>query len=143
MLGLTACLANCSDVPDQLVSNNQFTGDRIPVSLTDVAGNRDRGAAIFAERQAGHCVLCHQVGGLEATFQGNVGPDLSDVGSRLDQGQLRLRIVDYQEVQPGSLMPSYYRNHDLYQVAEPYRGNPILSAQDVEDLVAYLSDLKS
>ena len=137
------CLMACApSTPDRLVAADGISADRIPVALTDQVGDVGRGQSIFSDRDKGHCVLCHQVAGLDTPFQGDVGPELSHVGDRLDAAQLRLRIVDYQLVLPGALMPSYYRIHDLYQVQERYAGSPILSAQQVEDLVAYLGDLK-
>lgn len=135
-------VAACSGEAGPLITPSQILEDGIPVALTDAPGDAARGEKIFAEREQGHCVLCHRVGGLEAPFQGNVGPDLSTVATRLSPAQLRLRIADYQIVTPGTVMPSYYRNHDLYQVADAYEGAPILTAQSVEDLVAYLSGLK-
>jgi sulfur-oxidizing protein SoxX len=133
-------LAACSGENTRLINSNQIVGDAIPTTLTETSGNAMRGERVFTDRERGHCILCHAVDGLEAEFQGNVGPDLSLVGARLDPGQIRLRIVDYEIVQPGTLMPSYYRIHDLYQVGEAYEGAPVLSAQEVEDLVSYLSE---
>ncbi|MEL6415310.1 MAG: sulfur oxidation c-type cytochrome SoxX [Pseudomonadota bacterium] len=118
----------------------QIVGDTIPAALSSESGIAERGQSIFVDRERGHCVLCHAIDELDAEFQGNVGPDLSTVGGRLSPGQLRMRIVDYQIVRPGTLMPSYYRIHDLYQVAEEYQDEPILTAQEVEDLVVYLSE---
>jgi len=138
--GLVIALASCGDTGPHLVSNSQVVGDTIPKALTAVPGDAERGSDIFVDRERGHCVLCHAIEGLEAEFQGNVGPDLSLVGDRLSAGQLRLRIADYQIVRPGTLMPSYYRIHDLYQVAEAYQDDPVLTAQEVEDLVSYLSE---
>ena len=123
-----------------MVTDTQIVGDAIPTRLSAAPGLAERGREIFIDRERGHCVLCHAVDGLEAEFQGNVGPDLSSVGDRLSPGQLRLRIVDYQIVRPGTLMPSYYRIHDLYQVADQYQDEPILTAKEVEDLVTYLSE---
>ncbi|MHA7859043.1 MAG: sulfur oxidation c-type cytochrome SoxX [Henriciella sp.] len=138
--GLVIALASCGDTGPHLVSNSQVVGDTTPKALTAVPGDAERGSDIFVDRERGHCVLCHAIEGLEAEFQGNVGPDLSLVGDRLSAGQLRLRIADYQIVRPGTLMPSYYRIHDLYQVAEAYQDDPVLTAQEVEDLVSYLSE---
>ena len=93
------------------------------------------------QREGGHCILCHQVKGLEADFQGNVGPELSDVGARLSAGQIRLRIVDASRINPDIVMPSYHRVKDLRQVAPEFADKPVLSAQEVEDLVSYLETL--
>jgi sulfur-oxidizing protein SoxX len=106
-----------------------------------VAGDPAIGRAIFSDRESGHCVLCHQVDGLEVPFQGNLGPALSDVGARLTEAQIRLRIVDNTKVNPGTVMPSYYRTSDLHQVGRAYQGETVLSAAEVEHLVAWLSQL--
>lgn len=133
---LAGCGRETALVPETLIE-----GDAVPLSLTGAPGNAARGEMVFTDREGGHCVLCHQVEALDAPFQGNLGPDLSQVGSRLNPGQLRLRIVDYQRVKPETVMPSYYRKHDLHQVEEVRRGQPVLTAQEVEDLVAYLATL--
>lgn len=115
--------------------------DTIPRPLAAVTADPERGRDIFVERERGHCVLCHQVAGLDAPFQGNLGPDLTRVGARLSSAQIRLRIVDASRLNPGTVMPSYYRIRGLDQVAEAVRGKPVLSAEDVEQLVAWLSTL--
>lgn len=143
ILATALLLAACGQSEPQLVDPARIVADTLPTPLTSDPGNTLRGKSIFVDREQGHCVLCHVVQGLEAEFQGNVGPDLSLVADRLSPAQLRLRIVDYQLVRPGTLMPSYYRNHDLYQVGETYADAPILSAQQVEDLVAYLSQMEA
>lgn len=125
----------------QIVANEQIIGDSIPAPLTALPGRSEIGEAVFTRREKGHCILCHQVTSVSAPFQGALGPDLSRVGERLTAGQLRLRIVDYDRFKPGTVMPSYYRTHDLYQVGEEYRNAPILTAQEIEDLVAYLAGL--
>lgn len=135
-------LAACNGAAPNLNDPAKIVGDAMPDPLTELSADATRGERVFAERDQGHCVLCHIVSDLETPFQGNIGPDLSQVGTRLSAGQLRLRIVDYQIVSPGALMPSYFRNHDLYQVQNDYLGETILSAQQVEDLVAYLSALE-
>ncbi len=135
-------LAACDAGNAPLISGEKIVGDAIPLPLVDGGGDLDRGETLFAAREAGHCVLCHVVSGLDAEFQGTIGPDLTSVGDRLSLGQIRLRIVDYELVRPGTLMPSYYRTHDLYQVEAQYRDTPILSAQDIEDIVAYLGQRK-
>ena len=136
---LTTTSASASE---PLVPANAVSGDEIPSPLMSFTGDPNNGRLVFTDREQGHCVLCHQVESLEAEFQGDIGPPLSDVGARLYPGQIRLRIVDYQEVLKGALMPSYFRIHDLNQVDAAYAGKPILSAQQVEDLVAWLSTLK-
>ena len=135
-------VSGCAPASERLVPENLIVDDTIPTPLTDVAGDAVRGEAVFVNRSQGHCVICHQVAGLDLPFQGNAGPSLTDGGARLSPEQLRLRVVDYQLVRSDTLMPSYYRIHDLYQVEEASVGKPILTAQEIEDLVAYLSALK-
>jgi len=134
-------LSACNNAEPPLIADIQIDEDSILAPLTDTEADPVRGKLVFSERDQAHCVLCHVVTGLDVPFQGNVGPDLSLVSTRLSPAQLRLRVVDYQIVSPGALMPSYYRIHDLYQVQDDYIGQSILTAQQVEDLVAYLSEL--
>jgi sulfur-oxidizing protein SoxX len=93
-------------------------------------------------RDQGGCTLCHEVPG-ETRF-GNVAPPLSGAGAgaRLSVPQLRLRVADSSRVNPATPMPAYYRAEGLVQVAAAYRGKTILSAQQVEDVVAFLATLK-
>ncbi|MGE0668392.1 MAG: sulfur oxidation c-type cytochrome SoxX [Sphingomonadales bacterium] len=139
LLGLAAFAGGCGE--DRLVEPSQIVGDAIPASLTGAPGDPDRGRAIFTAREGGHCVLCHAVAGLDAEFQGNVGPELSDVGARLTPGQIRLRIVDASLLNPDTVMPAYYRIHGLNQVSHGLDGKPVLSSGQIEDLVAYLAAL--
>lgn len=117
-------------------------GDAIPAPLTDQPGDADRGRRIVADRGTGLCLLCHSGPFPEVKLQGNVAPDLSGSGARLSEGQLRLRIVDSSRVRPDTIMPPYFRTEDLQRVAPAYRGKTVLTAQQVEDVVAYLRTLK-
>ncbi len=86
-------------------------------------------------------MFCHQIPGLEGPA-GNLGPALAGVGSRLSTPELRMRLIDSSRINPESIMPPYYRTEGLNRVAPVYRGKPILSAQQIEDVVAYLATLK-
>ncbi|TAM60900.1 sulfur oxidation c-type cytochrome SoxX [bacterium] len=121
----------------------QYTvaGDGIPHSLTGVPGDPTRGKALVADRKLGNCVACHQLP-LDAPFQGNVGPNLAGVGSRLSVPQLRLRVVDMKLVDATTIMPAFYRVAGLNDVAQDFQGRPMLSAQQVEDVVTFLETLK-
>jgi sulfur-oxidizing protein SoxX len=116
------------------------TGDRIDPPLTATRGDAESGLRIFATRDGGHCVLCHAAPGF--TTAGNVGPALSGVGTRLSPAQLRLRIVDITRVKPDAAMPAFHRTTHLNRVASDRASKTILTAQQVEDLVAWLSTLK-
>ena len=118
----------------------EVVGDAIPKPLTAEPGDPARGRSIVVNRDQGGCTLCHEVPG-EARF-GNIAPPLAGVGARFSVAQLRLRVADSTRVSPATPMPSYYRTAGLVQVAGAYRGKPILPAQQVEDVVAYLATLK-
>lgn len=117
-------------------------GDAIPASLTGTAGDPARGRAIVANRQVGLCVLCHAGPFPEQRFQGNLAPDLKGAGSRWNEGQLRLRIVDARRLNPDTIMPPYYRVDGLTRVAPSFRDKPVLSAEQIEDVIAFLTTLK-
>jgi sulfur-oxidizing protein SoxX len=116
--------------------------DAIPRSLTGAKGDPARGRAIVANRQVGLCLLCHSGPFPEERFQGNLAPDLKGAGSRLSEGQLRLKIVDPGRVNAATIMPGYHRTEGLVRVAPAYRGKPLLSAEQVEDVVAFLMTLR-
>jgi sulfur-oxidizing protein SoxX len=117
-------------------------GDAIPQSLTGHPGNPERGRAVVVGREAGNCLLCHRMPIPEERFQGNIGPDLSGVGTRLSAGQIRLRIVDASRLNPGTIMPPYFRVEGLRRVLAASRGKPVLTAEQVEDAVAFLSTFR-
>ena len=118
----------------------ELVGDAIPRPLTAEPGDPARGRSIVANRDQGGCTLCHEVPG-ETRF-GNIAPPLAGAGARLSVAQLRLRVADSTRVSPDTPMPAYYRTEGLAQVAQAYRGKPVLSAQQVEDVVAWLATLK-
>ena len=105
-------------------------------------GDPDRGRALVADRQQGLCLLCHSAPVGDARQQGNLAPPLAGVGGRLDEGQLRLRIHDSRRVNPESLMPAYGVADPAPRVAPAWRGRTIFSAQQIEDVVAWLVTLK-
>jgi sulfur-oxidizing protein SoxX len=116
--------------------------DAIPRSLTGQQGDRVRGREIVTNRQEGLCMLCHSGPFPEAVFQGTLAPNLAGAGSRWSEPQLRLRIVDASRLNPDTIMPPYYRVDDLTRVAHIYAGKPILSAEQIEDVVAFLAMLR-
>lgn len=138
---LIACFAisGCEPAPRPLIPANMIDGDAIAASLAPEAGDAARGRDVFVERERGHCVICHALASVDAPFQGNVGPSLTGIGERLSAGQIRLRIAQPSLIWPDTVMPSYYRRDGLNQVGADYIGQTILSAQEIEDLVAFLS----
>jgi sulfur-oxidizing protein SoxX len=116
-------------------------GDSITEPLTDSPGDAARGRALVLER-SNTCILCHSGPFPEEKFQGDLAPSLAGSGSRWSVGQLRLRLVDASRLNPATIMPSYYRLDGLDRVAPAFRGKTILSAEQIEDIVAYLASLR-
>ena len=104
-------------------------------------GDAERGRAVVVDRELGHCLLCHAIRQVDEPFQGNIGPDLSNIGARLSTAELRDRIVDPTRSNPESVMPAYHRTANLNNVGVAYEGEPILNKQQVEDVVAFLATL--
>ena len=117
-------------------------GDAISTSLTGEDGDPARGREIVANRLVGLCLLCHTGPVPEAPLQGTLAPDLKGAGTRWSIGQLRLRMVDSSRVMPDTIMPAYYRIDHLVRVAPALRVKPVLTAAQIEDVVAFLATLK-
>ena len=106
------------------------------------AGDAARGAAIVANRALSQCTLCHPAPGVPAHLRGNLAPDLSGAGARWSAAELRQRLLQPERFNPDTVMPSYGRSDGLSRVAPAFRGKPLLEAQQVEDVVAYLATLR-
>jgi L-cysteine S-thiosulfotransferase len=120
--------------------------DTMTQPLTATPGDAAKGRAIVANRQVGLCLLCHTGPFPEERFQGNLAPSLAGAGSRWSEGQLRLRISDARRFNPASIMPAY---HPAGADADPsarvgaaWKEKPILDAQQIEDVVAFLRTLR-
>jgi sulfur-oxidizing protein SoxX len=113
----------------------------MPQPLTATPGDAERGRAVVAERTVGLCILCHAAPLPEIPFMGDLGPDLAGVGSRLSIPELRERIVDSRRVNPDTIMPPYFSQEGLTRVGARWQGTTILTAQQVEDVVAWLATL--
>jgi sulfur-oxidizing protein SoxX len=124
------------------VAGSAFPNDEIPAPLTGARGDPVRGRALVANRQVGLCLLCHSGPFPEERFQGDLAPDLARGVALMTEGQIRQRIVDPAKANPRSIMPAYYRTAGLERVAPAFRGKTILSAEQIEDIVAYLVTLK-
>jgi L-cysteine S-thiosulfotransferase len=141
MVALALLAASAAPGRAELVTY-KIVGDAIPASLTGSHGDAARGRAIVANHNTGLCLLCHSGPFPQDRFQGTMAPDLAGAGGRWSEGQLRLRIVDASKFNAATIMPPFYRVDQLTRVAPAFRGKPVLSAVDVEDVVAYLMTLK-
>jgi len=116
-------------------------GDAILEPLTPARGDVTRGRALVVERSS-TCILCHSGPFPEQKFQGDLAPSLEGTGSRWSEGQLRRRLVDASSLNAATIMPSYYRVDGMSRVGPAWRGKPILAAEQIEDIVAYLVSLR-
>jgi sulfur-oxidizing protein SoxX len=140
---LVACLAALAASPAtaQTLATYTISGDGIAQSLTGAPGDAARGRALVAERSS-TCILCHSAPLPEVRFQGDLAPSLAGAGTRSSIPQLRLRLVDASRLNPATIMPSYYRVDGLQRVGRNWQNKPILSADQIEDIVAYLATLR-
>jgi sulfur-oxidizing protein SoxX len=126
----------------QALHGFRVVDDAVPLPLTEQRGDPDRGRRIVIDRAVGNCLICHQAPEPTERFQGDLAPTLAGVGGRLSVGQLRLRVIDQTLLNPQSIMPPYYRVAGLTRVDVRHVGKPVLTAEEVEDVVAYLATLK-
>lgn len=149
-LGALIALAGASaaSAEEEQVSVNGVTytivdGYEVPEPITDQPGDPENGRAVFINRQLGNCLGCHVVSELqEEAFQGEIGPSLDGVASRLEPGVLRMQVINAKVINPATIMPAFFRLDGLTDVLDSFEGETILTAQEVEDVVAYLGTLK-
>ncbi len=121
----------------------QMENFAIEAPLGGLRGDAQRGRQIAIDSHKGSCLACHELPVPEEPFHGNIGPPLSGIANRLTEGQIRLRIVDEKQINPDTIMPGYYRHPKYFTlVSYDYEGKTFLTAQEVEDVVAYLLTLK-
>ena len=141
----TAMLAGMTAVTTVLAQEiprpYRVVGNAIPESLTGERGDPARGRAIVIKRE-NTCLLCHSGPFPEERFQGDLSPTLKGTGGRWSEGELRLRMVDASRLNPASIMPSFYKVDGLNRVGPSWRGKPILTAEQIEDVVAFLATLR-
>jgi sulfur-oxidizing protein SoxX len=118
-------------------------GGAMDMPLTGEPGDPVRGRQIVENRQLSACLLCHSGPFPAPHLQGNVAPSLDGVGLRLTAGEIRLRLVDPAKLNPDTMMPSYTGVDGLTRVGRPWVGKPVLTAQQIEDVVAFLATLRS
>ena len=140
--GLAALLTSTGAIAQEELRPYTIVGDAIPDSLTGAAGDPLRGRAIVLDRRLGACLLCHTGPFPEEKFQGTLAPDLSGAGLRWSEGQVRLRLVDPTRLNPDTIMPAYYRAEGLTRIGLAWRGKPILTAAEIEDVIAFLVSLR-
>ena len=142
LLAAILLLPALSASADEELRSFLIVRDAIPESLTGQPGDAARGRTVVATRQQGLCLLCHTGPFPEERAQGTLAPSLAGAGGRWSEGQLRLRLVDAQRLNADTIMPAYYKVTGLQRVAPGFAGKTLLSAEQIEDVVAYLATLK-
>lgn len=124
------------------VNYDVVDGSSIPKSLSGKPGDPVNGRKVAINRKKGNCLACHKMPIPEQQFHGEVGPELEGVASRYSVGELRLRVVDPKVLNEATIMPAFYKSKGFHRVLKGFEGKSILTAQEVEDIVAYLATLK-
>lgn len=153
-----------SEVVAYKTSKGPQLAKAINESLTGKPGDPDKGLQWMAHRRLGNCLACHETTkvlsraektpNIEVTNlagqsssqplgnHGEVGPSLDGVASRYSEGELRMLVVDPKAAFPDTIMPAFHKNTGFTRVHPDCQGLTILSAQQVEDVVAFLNTLK-
>jgi sulfur-oxidizing protein SoxX len=142
---LAAALASCllaGGAYAQEPIKYDIVNDTLPKSLTGAPGNPDGGKKVFLTRTLGNCLACHQVTSLKSEeFHGEFGPSLDGVAGRYTEAQLRLIVADPKRIFTDTVMPAFFKNDGLSRVRPEFVGKSILTAAQVEDVVAFLKTL--
>ena len=138
-LAISALLALPTSSQSQII----WDGDAIPNSLSGKPGDPIKGRTLVTSRQNGLCILCHAGPFPEERFHGNLAPELKLIVANLSAAQLRARLVDPSKTSANTIMPSYFRIDHLQRVAPQFAGKTVLSAQEIEDVIAYLLTIKT
>ncbi len=136
LAGIGAAVAGTDGVAEYTVTNYA-----IESPLAGLQGDAAEGRKIAIDRKKGNCLACHRMPIPEEADHGNIGPDLKGVSSRLTEAQLRLRVVDPKQINPETMMPAFHKTEGLHRVMKKFAGKPILTAQEVEHVIAYLKTL--
>lgn len=121
----------------------EIVDNGISKSLTGKSGDAAKGEKTFTNRKLGNCLACHQVTAIPSQpFHGEIGPSLDGVADRYSEAQLRMQVVNAKVINPDTIMPAFYRTDGFERVLKKFQGKPILNAEQVEDVLAYLKTLK-
>ena len=142
VVGVALAGALAFDAAAAEMMSYKVVNDAIPQSLTGKAGDPAKGKKIAISRKKGNCLACHAMPIPEQADHGEVGPSLVGVASRMSAGEMRVRIVNPKLLNADTIMPAFYRADGLHRVLKKWQGKTVISAQDIEDVIAYLLTLK-
>lgn len=141
VLGALVASPRCQQSQAEELVPVRVVDGAIPTPLTTQPGDAARGRQLVFDRESGDCTICHAMPLPHRQFHGTIGPALDGIGCRVPAGVLRLRLVDPKVLSPGTIMPAYYKVAGLHRVLDRYQGVPLLTAQQIEDVLAYLLTL--
>lgn len=142
-VGLAVALGvSSTTAAEELVKYEVVDESSIPKSLTGQAGDVENGRKVAIDRKKGNCLACHEMPIPEQPFHGKIAPTLVGVADRYDAGEIRLRVVNPKIVNEDTIMPAFYKNDGFHRVLKKFEGKTVISAQEVEDIIAYLMTLK-
>ncbi len=143
VLAIAATFGIQSALADSHIVKIKIEDDAVKASLTGKAGDAATGRKVATSRKKGNCLACHVISDLkEQPFHGNVGPSLDGVAGRYSEAELRLRIIDATKLNEDTIMPPFYRVDGLTRVNKKFKNKTVLSAQEIEDVLAYVMTLK-
>ncbi|WP_343079462.1 sulfur oxidation c-type cytochrome SoxX [Ostreiculturibacter nitratireducens] len=152
MIGVTVSVIAATAAQGEMAPGDVvFDVGAVAESLTGTPGNPEEGAKVMSNRGLGNCVACHAVSAMpDVPFQGNIGPTLDGVADRWDEAALRGIVANAKMTYEGTIMPAFYKNEGYIRPGDAFTGKaapaeglpPLLTAQQVEDVVAYLLTLK-
>ncbi|MFD1341885.1 sulfur oxidation c-type cytochrome SoxX [Litorisediminicola beolgyonensis] len=144
---LAASAVHAQDVDPQEVAYGEYGS--VESSLSGAPGDAEAGANVASTRGLGNCVACHQISALDAAFQGEIGPPLDGVADRWGEAELRGIVANAKITFPDTVMPAFYKSTGFIRPGDAFTGKagteplpPLLTAQQVEDVVAFLMTLK-
>ncbi|MFU1479112.1 sulfur oxidation c-type cytochrome SoxX [Roseovarius sp. C7] len=145
-----ALAATCVSAAEIAPSDVTYEDGAVAQSLTGEPGDATRGREIVGSKKLGNCVACHMVSDQsEVPFHGEIGPPLDGAGERWSEAELRGIVANAKMMFDGSMMPSFYKTEGFIRPGKAYTGKaaddtfgPVLTAQQIEDVVAYLTTLK-
>lgn len=152
----TACLvagvglASASEVAPENVKYDEYGA--ISESLTGVPGDAANGRVVMGTKSLGNCVSCHAISEMaeDVPFHGEVGPILDGVADRWTEAELRGIVTNAKMTYDGTVMPAFFKTTGYIRPGDAYTGKaaktdplpPLLTGQQIEDVVAYLMTLK-
>jgi len=150
-MGLSAALFGAAMAAEIAPKEVVYDEGKVSESLTGVPGNVEAGEKVMTTRGLGNCIACHAVTELDnIPFHGEVGPPLDGAGDRWTEAELRGIVANSKMTFDESMMPSFYKVDGYIRPGNAFTGKaaksaelpPLLTAQQIEDVVAYLLTLK-